>query len=381
MTHLHLLHVLVGAGSSNPFHYVIDFLRGILRTFNGFTGSWGIAIILLTVCVRIVLFPLTWKQFRSAQHMQMLQPKIKELQAKFKGDKQRLQQETMKLYQEHRVNPFASCMPLLLQLPIFFCLYYAIRGTPELREAHFLWLTLGARDPYFILLVFYVVSQLVSTELSLTYTSDPRQKWMMRAMPLFFVVVLLNFPSGLFVYWVTTNLWTVGQQLIIRKTMKTLPATQPAKPRKQSRFLQAMSAAQEQRGAQTGGQRSGGKPGQGGRPVKKGARQGQITSGRSSGKPSGKPGTRPAGKPSGQGGTRPAQSGSGGRPSGQPAAGGRPGAKPAGKPQQGPSSGGKPGARPSGKPGGRPQGKPGGGQGGRPGGQRPKPSGAPGGQS
>jgi YidC/Oxa1 family membrane protein insertase len=376
--HLHVMHFLVGAGSSNPFHYVIDFLRGILRTFDGFAGSWGIAIILLTVCVRIVLFPLTWKQFRSAQHMQMLQPKIKELQAKFKGDKQRLQQETMKLYQEHRVNPFASCMPLLLQLPIFFCLYYAIRGTPELREAHFLWLTLGARDPYFILLVFYVVSQLVSTELSLTYTSDNRQKWMMRAMPLFFVVVLINFPSGLFVYWVTTNLWTIGQQLIIRKTMKTLPAAQPAKERKQSRFLQAMTAAQEQRAGQTGGQRSsGGRPGQGGKPVKKGTRPGQAGSGRPSGKPTGKPGTRPAGKPAGQGGARPGQSGSGGRPSGQPAT-----------KSQGSSSGGKPGARPAGKPGGRPQGKPGGnqagrpgGQAGRPGGQRPKPSGAPGGQS
>jgi YidC/Oxa1 family membrane protein insertase len=378
VTHLHVLHFLVAAGSSNPFHYVIDFLRGILRTFHSFTASWGLAIILLTICVRIVLFPLTWKQFRSAQHMQMLQPKIKELQAKFKGDKQRLQQETMKLYQEHRVNPFASCMPLLLQLPIFFCLYYAIRGTPELREAHFLWLTLGARDPYFILLVLYVVSQLVSTELSLTYTTDSRQKWMMRAMPLFFVVVLLNFPSGLFVYWVTTNLWTIGQQLIIRKTMKTLPEAQAAKPRKQSRFLQAMSAAQEQRTGQGGSQRSGGRPGQSGKPVKKGTRPSQGGSGRPSGKPggkpTGKPGARPAGKPSGQGGARPGQGGAGGRPSGQPA----------GKSQGSPSAG-KPGARPSGKPGGRPQGKPGGAQGGaqggRSGGQRPKPSGAPGGQS
>jgi YidC/Oxa1 family membrane protein insertase len=371
VTHLHVMHFLFAAASSNPFHYVIDFFRGILRTFHGFTGSWGIGIILLTICVRIVLFPLTWKQFRSAQHMQLLQPKIKALQAKFKGDKQRLQQETMKLYQEHRVNPFASCLPLVLQLPVFFCLYYAIRGTPELRNAHFLWLTLGARDPYFILLVFYVVSQLISTELSLQYTSDNRQKWMMRAMPLFFVVVLLNFPSGLFVYWVTTNLWTIGQQLIIRKTMKALPEPAAGKPRKQSRFIQAMSAAQEQRAAQVGQQRpGGGKTGPGGKPVKKGARP----AGRPGGKPAGKPGARPAGKPSGQGGgqggTKPGgQSGGSGRPSGQPAT-----------KSQG-SQSGKPGARPSGKPGGRPQGKPGGGQAGKPGGQRPKPGGAPGGQS
>ena len=314
MIHLHVMHFLFAAASSNPFHYVIDFFRGILRTFHGFTGSWGIAIILLTVCVRIVLFPLTWKQFRSAQHMQLLQPKIKELQAKFKGDKQRLQQETMKLYQEHRVNPFASCLPLLLQLPVFFCLYYAIRGTLELRESHFLWLTLGKPDPYFILLLLYVVSQLASTELSLQYTTDNRQKWMMRAMPLFFVVILLRFPSGLFVYWVTTNVWTVGQQLIIRRTMKALPAAAPAKPRKESRFMQAMAQAQQQRTAQ------GGKPGPGGRPAKKGARPGQG-SGRPGGKPGGKPGARPAGKqgarPAGKPGVRPAGAGRPGRQAGR----------------------------------------------------------------
>ena len=270
MTHLHLLHVLVGAGSSNPFHYVIDFLRGILRTFNGFTGSWGIAIILLTVCVRIVLFPYV--------EAVPLRPAHADAAAEDQGAAGQVQRrQAAPAARDDEAVPGApgqSVCPLLpaarfCELPIFFCLYYAIRGTPELREAHFLWLTLGARDPYFILLVFYVVSQLVSTELSLTYTSDPRQKWMMRAMPLFFVVVLLNFPSGLFVYWVTTNLWTVGQQLIIRKTMKTLPATQPAKPRKASRFMEAMTAAQEQRGAQSGGQRSGGKSGQGGRPVKR----------------------------------------------------------------------------------------------------------------
>ena len=248
MIHQHVMHFLFAASSSNPFHYVIDFFRGILRTFHGFTGNWGISVILLTVCVRIVLFPLTWKQFRSAQHMQLLQPKIKELQAKFKGDKQRLQQETMKLYQEHRVNPFASCLPLVLQLPVFFCLYYAIRGTPELRNAHFLWLTLGKPDPYFILLLLYVVSQLISTELSLQYTTDSRQKWMMRAMPLFFVVVLLRFPSGLFVYWVTTNIWTIGQQLIIKKVMKPkVLVPVPVGEQKKSRFMDAVAKAQDDR--------------------------------------------------------------------------------------------------------------------------------------
>ena len=96
-------------------------------------GSWGWAIIILTIIVRLILMPLTFKQFRSAQAMQRIQPKIKELQRKYKTDKRKLQEETMKLYQEYRVNPFASCLPLLLQMPIFICLYYAIRFTPEIR--------------------------------------------------------------------------------------------------------------------------------------------------------------------------------------------------------------------------------------------------------
>ena len=134
----------------------------------------------------------------------------------------------MKLYQEHRVNPFASCLPLILQLPVFFALYWTIKGTDYLPKsetlalatAPFLWLPhLGKPDPYYILLVIYIVTQLVSTELMLTPQTDKTQKMMMRAMPIMFVFFLKNFPSGLFVYWVTTNLWTIGQQLVIRKTM------------------------------------------------------------------------------------------------------------------------------------------------------------------
>ena len=233
----------------------------------------------------------------------------------------------MQLYQEHRVNPFASCMPLLLQLPVFFCLYYAIRGTPELREAHFLWLTLGKPDPYFILLVLYVVSQLASTELSLTYTTDNRQKWMMRAMPLFFVVVLLRFPSGLFVYWVTTNLWTVGQLLIIRRRLKSLPEAEPAKPRKQSRFMQAMTQAQEQRAAQTSRQARAARAAGPGRVASR--RRGHAAQrpavrparGAAEGRPDGRPGSRPEGRrgsrPDGRPGSRP-EAGPSGRPSGRP---------------------------------------------------------------
>ena len=139
------------ARSSGP---LVDLLRGILRAIHDVIGSWGWAIIILTIIVRLILMPLTFKQFRSAQSMQQLQPKIKELQRKYKADKRKLQEETMKLYQEYRVNPFASCLPLLLQMPIFISLYYAIRFTPEISTSSF-WIipSLGLRYlPLFVAL-------------------------------------------------------------------------------------------------------------------------------------------------------------------------------------------------------------------------------------
>jgi len=244
-------------------------LHWILVTINDALASlglspdwtWGLAIIGLTIIVRLVLFPLTWKQFSSALSMQAIQPKLKELQKKYKSDRGKLQQETMKLYQEHRVNPFASCLPLLLQLPVFISLYAAIKGlgplsAPQyqasveaLNSASFLWIPhLGDPDPYYILLVLYVVSQLISTELMLSAQTDKSQKMIMRAMPIMFVFFLFNFPAGLFVYWVTTNVWTIGQQLLIRKVMKPKDlATMAAKPVKRSRFMEAITAAQGER--------------------------------------------------------------------------------------------------------------------------------------
>ena len=244
-------------------------MHWILVTINAFLSSlglgpnwtWGLAIIGLTIIVRLILFPLTWKQYKSAQQMQMIQPKIKELQKKYKGDRGKLQEETMKLYSEHHVNPFASCLPLILQLPVFISLYAAIKGVgplsaavyqpsvQALSNASFLWIPhLGNPDPYYILLILYVVSQMISTELMLATQSDKTQKMIMRAMPIMFVLFLFRFPAGLFVYWVTTNVWTIGQQLVIRRTMPKPEAfaakakAQP--PKKRSRFMEAIMASQ-----------------------------------------------------------------------------------------------------------------------------------------
>ena len=241
-------------------HWILVTINGALASLGlGPNWSWGLAIIGLTIIVRLVLFPLTWKQFSSAQSMQIIQPQLKELQKKYKSDRGKLQQETMKLYQEHRVNPFASCLPLILQLPVFISLYAAIKGlgplegglpsVAALNNASFLWLPhLGNPDPYYILLILYVASQLVSTELMLATQTDKSQKMIMRAMPIMFVFFLFRFPAGLFVYWVTTNLWTVGQQLLIRKVMKPRDlATMSAKPAKRSRIMEAITAAQGDR--------------------------------------------------------------------------------------------------------------------------------------
>ena len=302
---------------SSTFHPVVEFLRWVLTALHNAGLPWGVAIIALTVIVRIILFPLTYKQFKSAQAMQALQPHLKELQRKHKGDKQKLQQETMRLYQENKVNPFASCLPMLLQLPVFICLYYAIKRSPQLMHAGFLWMTLGKPDPYYVLLIIYVVSQLVSTELMLSPQTDRQQKMLMRLMPLFFVFILRSFPSGLFIYWITTNIWTVGQQLIIRRTMPPPvvapaaaggdePAGRPAKggkagkgakPKKQGRFMTALLAAQEQREQQVAAKRKvPGKPGAasgakktggGGKPPKKRS-GGGATGGRPAKKASGR---------------------------------------------------------------------------------------------
>jgi YidC/Oxa1 family membrane protein insertase len=237
---------------ANVFQPLIDVFDGVLVFFHDTVGlSWGLSIIALTVCVRAVLIPLTLKQFRSMQALQRVAPEIKELQQKYKDDRQRLQQETMKFYQENKINPFGSCLPLVAQLPVFFSLFYMLRKDlkidicgPEARivsaareagksltsigcdqvdpgSASFLFindLTNKATGATLaVLLVLYVGSQLLSSVL-MAVTADRNQRFIMIALPFVFVPFIQSFPAGLIVYWITTNLWTVGQQYIIRRT-------------------------------------------------------------------------------------------------------------------------------------------------------------------
>src|SRR5271169_1196672 len=253
--------------------------------------SWGLAIVLLTVVIRALLVPLTYRQLKSMQEMQRLAPQINALKEKYKDDKQRQQQEIMKFYQENKINPLASCLPLLLQLPVFISLFYMLRTDlkldicgrqmkefytrelgrpiitngqipqkPVLVPAHtvtvaghtttvaahtvkglaeigcnavapgsakFLFIpdiTYKATGATLIILILLYVGSQVGSTLVATATADPNQRRLMLLLPVVFVVILYRYPAGLLVYWITTNLWTIGQQYLIKRHMGPSPA-------------------------------------------------------------------------------------------------------------------------------------------------------------
>jgi YidC/Oxa1 family membrane protein insertase len=218
---------------ANILQPLIDIVNSVLKFFHDNAGlSWGMSIIALTILTRAILIPLTYRQLKGMRALQVLQPQIKEIQAKYKNDKQRMQQEMMRFYQENKVNPFASCIPLLAQLPVFFTLFSVLRNElPEDigckaghcgSEASFLFihdLTAKAHGAELIvLLVLYIGTQLVSG-LVMSVTADKSQRTMMMLLPFIFVPFVINFPAGLILYWITTNFWTMGQQYVIQRVM------------------------------------------------------------------------------------------------------------------------------------------------------------------
>ncbi|MDQ2897068.1 MAG: YidC/Oxa1 family membrane protein insertase [Actinomycetota bacterium] len=234
---------------ANIFQPLIDVFEAVIKFFHNSVGvPWGWSIVLLTVCVRALLIPLTVKQFGSMQRMQQLGPQMKEIQKKYKEDKERQQQEMMRFYKENNVNPLGSCLPLVAQIPVFISLFYMLRtslridicrgaqplikGTHLIDKAHlrscgtghgagFLFipdLTNKATGAVLVvLIVLYVGSQLASSLLMSSPTMDRNQRMLMLFMPLFFVFFVINFPAGVLVYWITTNTWTMAQQFVIKR--------------------------------------------------------------------------------------------------------------------------------------------------------------------
>jgi YidC/Oxa1 family membrane protein insertase len=253
---------------ANIFQPLIDIFGPVLVFFHNIIGgSWGWSIIALTVLVRALLLPLAFKQFHSMQKLQQVAPQMKAIQAKYKDDKQRQQQEIMKFYKENDINPFASCLPLVAQLPVFIGLFYTLRTRlredicPHLQTlfrhayatAHHIPLKEAAGQTVachglngsswlfihdltntatgltlVVLIVLYVGTQLASTLMMQAPTMDQTQRRMMLLLPLFFVIFIINFPAGLILYWITTNTWTMGQQWIIRRRIGPVVPVTPA---------------------------------------------------------------------------------------------------------------------------------------------------------
>ena len=201
-----------------PIQNVLEYV--VLFLYENVTTNYGLVIILLTIIVRIILTPLTISQTRSMAKMQKLQPQLKEIQKKYKEDKQKIQQETMEFYKKNNVNPLAGCLPLILQMPVFFALFQVLRE-PSQRvldivgdNFNFLWMNLNERDPYYILVIVMVATMFLSTKMT---TTDPSQSKIMYIMPVVFGFISWQFPAGILVYWVTTNIWSIGQQWIVNK--------------------------------------------------------------------------------------------------------------------------------------------------------------------
>ena len=204
----------------------------VLRWFHGVVGNWGVAIILLTVLVKVLLIPLTHRAMVGQEAMKKLQPRIEELKKKFPEDKERQQMEMMKAYQEAGVNPFGSCLMILIQLPVWAALFTTLRNSYELYGAPFTsrFLTdLTIKDPTYLLPLLLGVSQVITSRLQPPALDAAQQKMMVWFMPIFFTVIMLNYPAGLLLYIFTNNILTVAQQAVLRRMVGSTPAP-PLKP-------------------------------------------------------------------------------------------------------------------------------------------------------
>lgn len=234
---------------------IMDILYAILQFFhNNLSFSWGWSIVALTVIVRIVLLPLTYKQIKSMRAMQLLQPKIKELQEKYKGNRELLNQKLAEFYKENKFNPMGSCLPLILQMPVFFALFYMLRAQEFAGDNHWLWIGAFQNAPEWLhiadnitqfdlpLILLYVASQFLSS--LMMSGKDPTQKMMMYIMPIGIGIITYigRWPAGLLLYWFTSNIWTIAQQFVIMRIVKA-PEPVAAVPEGKKGAIEARKSA------------------------------------------------------------------------------------------------------------------------------------------
>jgi YidC/Oxa1 family membrane protein insertase len=216
-------------------------LENILRSVLDWLGPhgtiglpWAWSIVALTIIVRMLLVPLTVRQIHSMQNLQRHAPEMKEIQRKYKHDKQKLNEELMAFYKQNKINPAASCLPIVAQFPVFISLYFVLKNFHAIPGDNLEWLglinitykvTVGWGP---LLLVIYIASQFTSTYF-MSQTMERTQRMLMMVLPILFVPFIINFKAGLVLYWVTTNLWTVGQGIVTRQLVPRTPVSAPKK--------------------------------------------------------------------------------------------------------------------------------------------------------
>ena len=193
----------------------------LLNFFHGLVGNWGIAIILLTISIKILFFKPSAMSYRSMANMRKMAPKMQDIKEKYGDNREKLGQEMMKLYKDEKINPLGGCLPILIQMPVFIALYWVILESVELRQApFFLWIhDMAVMDPYFILPLIMGASMFFQMKLNPT-PPDPMQARIMQLMPIVFTVFFLWFPAGLVLYWVVNNLLSIAQQYVITKQIE-----------------------------------------------------------------------------------------------------------------------------------------------------------------
>ena len=192
-----------------------------LKFFYRYVGNYGIAIIIITIILKALFFPLTHKSYKSMKGMQKIQPEMAKLREKYKNDRDSMNKAVMELYRDHKVNPLGGCLPMVVQIPVFFALYKALMFSIELRHApFFFWITdLADKDPYYVTPVIMGITMFVQQKMTPSQM-DPVQQKMMLALPVVFTFMFLSFPSGLVLYWLVNNILTIGQQMYINKLVK-----------------------------------------------------------------------------------------------------------------------------------------------------------------
>ena len=211
---------------ANVLQPLIDVANSVLNFLHDLGFIYGTAIVLLTFLTRALIIPLSVKQIRSMRAMSAIQPQVKEIQERYKDDRQRMQREMMQVYQDNGVNPFASCLPLILQLPVFMSLFYLLRS-PEFKAE----VTAAGEQSWFfiddilakatgstliILLALYIITSVIAGLIMTGRNASSQQRMIGLGLPLVFAPIMIGFPAGLLIYWISTNIWTMGQQGVVK---------------------------------------------------------------------------------------------------------------------------------------------------------------------